>query len=258
MRFEMQDRVAVGDDKYVLEELGDGRTRITPAPDSVLQEGTPINKENFQPLFDTAPIHFNLTASGVGSVPVFQDGQTVQELYEALENGRSVVITVTINEKLVLFFVPFARMTILGQVMYELSTASRFGEPTYGMYVTENKITEIAQYPAAQDMVIETGTSGDWTYRKWASGIAECWCQKTSTETVEWDNSYVVCNVDFPVLFITKPTISCSGHQRKTVSSYVTMVAGETSYASAYIKCQHEVNDEYACQFDFYVIGNWI
>lgn len=25
------------------------------------------------------------------------------------------------------------------------------------------------------DYIIEQGTSGDWTYRKWASGIAECW-----------------------------------------------------------------------------------
>lgn len=26
------------------------------------------------------------------------------------------------------------------------------------------------------DYVVEQGTSGDWTYRKWNSGIAECWC----------------------------------------------------------------------------------
>lgn len=26
------------------------------------------------------------------------------------------------------------------------------------------------------DHVVEQGTSGDWTYRKWNSGIAECWC----------------------------------------------------------------------------------
>lgn len=25
------------------------------------------------------------------------------------------------------------------------------------------------------DYIIEQGTSGDWTYRKWNSGIAECW-----------------------------------------------------------------------------------
>ena len=31
------------------------------------------------------------------------------------------------------------------------------------------------------DYVIEQGTDGIWTYRKWASGVAECWGQKTVT-----------------------------------------------------------------------------
>lgn len=31
------------------------------------------------------------------------------------------------------------------------------------------------------DYIVEQGTSGIWTYRKWASGIAECWGQKQIT-----------------------------------------------------------------------------
>ena len=42
------DRVATGDDLFRLEQLSDGRTRITPAPDSVSVAGTPINKELLQ------------------------------------------------------------------------------------------------------------------------------------------------------------------------------------------------------------------
>ena len=36
------------------------------------------------------------------------------------------------------------------------------------------------------DYIVEQGTSGIWTYRKWNSGIAECWgeVQKTTTFTV--------------------------------------------------------------------------
>lgn len=30
------------------------------------------------------------------------------------------------------------------------------------------------------DFVIEQGTSGIWTYRKWRSGIKECWCNTTT------------------------------------------------------------------------------
>lgn len=33
------------------------------------------------------------------------------------------------------------------------------------------------------DFVVETGTSGIWTYRKWNSGIAECWGKIGLTQT---------------------------------------------------------------------------
>lgn len=29
--------------------------------------------------------------------------------------------------------------------------------------------------PSAKDFIVDTGTEGIWTYRKWNSGIAECW-----------------------------------------------------------------------------------
>ena len=38
---------------------------------------------------------------------------------------------------------------------------------------------ELTQAPAAT--VIEKGTSGDWTYRKWSDGTAECWCTWSGT-----------------------------------------------------------------------------
>lgn len=35
------------------------------------------------------------------------------------------------------------------------------------------------------DYIVEEGTSGIWSYRKWNSGIAECWCY-TSTSSLTW------------------------------------------------------------------------
>ena len=35
--------------------------------------------------------------------------------------------------------------------------------------------------PYDRDYVLESGTSGVWTYRKWASGAAECWCAQKVT-----------------------------------------------------------------------------
>lgn len=40
----------------------------------------------------------------------------------------------------------------------------------------KNALQEAKDYSDARgDYIVEQGTSGVWTYRKWASGIAECW-----------------------------------------------------------------------------------
>lgn len=49
---EIKDRVALGDNKYYMTELGDGRIMLTPAPDSVVEVGTDINKELLQLMED--------------------------------------------------------------------------------------------------------------------------------------------------------------------------------------------------------------
>lgn len=48
---EIVDRVALGDDKYTVTELADGRKQLTPSPDSVSEPGTEINKALLDPLF---------------------------------------------------------------------------------------------------------------------------------------------------------------------------------------------------------------
>ena len=49
---EIKDRVAFGDNKYFMEQLGDGRIMLTPAPDSVVEVGTDVNKELLQLMED--------------------------------------------------------------------------------------------------------------------------------------------------------------------------------------------------------------
>lgn len=43
-----------------------------------------------------------------------------------------------------------------------------------------------------QDFVIEHGTKNSWNYRKWNSGIMECWCLSSGKCTGEgvWTNMY--------------------------------------------------------------------
>jgi hypothetical protein len=64
------------------------------------------------------------------------------------------------------------------------------------------------------DYVVEHGTSGIWTYRKWASGIAECWGTSdtvTMDSWKEWGGMYTAANVipsyNYPVQFTSAPML---------------------------------------------------
>ena len=59
-----------------------------------------------------------------------------------------------------------------------------------------------------EDYIVEQGVSDIWTYRKWASGIAECWGKferenVSTTEFKEWGNMYSVEIKQLP----SKPTL---------------------------------------------------
>ncbi len=65
------------------------------------------------------------------------------------------------------------------------------------------------------DFVIQQGTSGIWTYRKWKSGIAECWCQHsfTATVSVAWGvlfESAAISLPAFPFSFAEIPQVHIS------------------------------------------------
>lgn len=64
----------------------------------------------------------------------------------------------------------------------------------------------------AADYIVSQGTSGIWTYRKWASGVAECWLESELTLTGSTpvanmnDSAYLsYVDVDLPFTFKTQP-----------------------------------------------------
>ena len=84
------------------------------------------------------------------------------------------------------------------------------------------------------DYVVDYGTSNIWTYRKWASGIAECWGTAwyyNLTINRAYGSVYVAQagneqgNIDFPFTFAYRPVITKSvdgGNQWILGSSDVT------------------------------------
>lgn len=61
------------------------------------------------------------------------------------------------------------------------------------------------------DFIIEEGTDGIWSYRKWASGYAECWGSKLYTRTFNstWGSLYIseaIPAIAYPFPFSERPT----------------------------------------------------
>ena len=130
-------------------------------------------------------------------------------------------------------------------------------------FINELNHTSIEE---AQDYVIEQGTSGIWTTRKWISGIAECWAkveknigactQNPTTKLYFSDNSI---EVRYPKnLFLKNPNIQCtlekntnsaflfsidSGTYEKTPSFKVASISGNIENQNA--------------RLNFYAIGRW-
>ncbi len=78
---EIKDRVAVGDDIFIIEDLGDNRIRLIPAPTHVSEPGTPVNKALLQPIEDELG---NLSATKVDKVP--GKGLSTNDFTDALKN----------------------------------------------------------------------------------------------------------------------------------------------------------------------------
>lgn len=66
---EIKDRVAIGDDCFYLVDVGDGRTRLVPAPDSVSEIGTYVNKALLQLTEDRVVWLLNRAFSNITSNP---------------------------------------------------------------------------------------------------------------------------------------------------------------------------------------------
>lgn len=62
------------------------------------------------------------------------------------------------------------------------------------------------------DYIVEQVKGGSWTYRKWNSGIAECWCAVNDTVTYEGTvfggYLYYTGRYIYPLNFISEPTVS--------------------------------------------------
>ena len=112
------------------------------------------------------------------------------------------------------------------------------------------------------DYIVEQGKSGIWTYRKWASGVAECWAKITQTVTPgdAWEGTlnlapYVI-TVTTPIEFTGIDCVNASayvGNGHTITSSVSATIPNKISIPalSVYLTGQQE------CKAYVYVMGRW-
>lgn len=109
------------------------------------------------------------------------------------------------------------------------------------------------------DYVVEQGTSGYWTYRKWNSGISECWLTWTGTLSHYWSGnglySYSTGAINFPSgLFITIPSITADGAIGSAFYLGTTIMPSATGVNVA--ACT-TISGQQTCTFHIQVKGKW-
>ena len=136
-------------------------------------------------------------------------------------------------------------------------------------YVNE-QVKEVSENVAAfkgsvADYIVEQGMIDGWTYRKWASGVAEMWLYAGSNETVVGDPSVIVCQraLPFNLTDRLRPIINVSGYHYQHTVCYITLAYVAPSddtgdlVATAMLKCVKSDNRENYAWFNFYVMGMW-
>ena len=118
------------------------------------------------------------------------------------------------------------------------------------------------------DHVMEQGTKDGWTYRKWQSGIAECWYRKEHTIaiTTAWGNLYAGTSATgrtaYPFAFKEKPhetvTVKSSDPSVFAVCSSSGSGDNTVSATASYNAVRPSaVTDPCTVFFDYYVVGRW-
>ena len=127
-----------------------------------------------------------------------------------------------------------------------------------------NKIQQIAEkLGLIADYVVEQGTSGIWTYRKWNSGIAELWGTYTGTSVTPtaWGNIYAsdtIPRIDYPFAFTSAPQVQVTPRYTGTGGGFwiYCVGAGYTTQTPFYGAGRANNTAIVPC-IDFYVIGRW-
>lgn len=85
------------------------------------------------------------------------------------------------------------------------------------------------------DYVVEEGTSGIWTYRKWNSGIAECWGFSNVANNAYASNGAKNVVVSYPFEYATAPNVLASGYINGNIQTEIGFTQSGLTQAQTYL-----------------------
>lgn len=125
------------------------------------------------------------------------------------------------------------------------------------------------------DHIVEQGRNSGWDYRKWKSGVAECWRTVTATvKTTDWKDSGMMSffsyglfwtkdikiQLPYPLTFASRP-VETAGLTNGTVWFPLTLVSTtgkQTDKTDSYRICTYKIPEQdIEVTISFHVIGKW-
>ena len=114
------------------------------------------------------------------------------------------------------------------------------------------------------DYVVEWGKDETWTWRKYASGIAECWATITKNDTVsnafgQLNLSYQSLLLDYPFEFLEQPIVTASA----TSEGYTLLTAlsggstTKTPFVNAVRPSSVSITEKINLEFSIHAVGRW-
>ena len=139
--------------------------------------------------------------------------------------------------------------------------------------LVSNLATSTASVEDTVDYVVEKGTSGIWTYRKWNSGVAECWSTGyveenvtswSTAQTAQSNASIVISSYKllstllFPFKFVNTPSVQVSGYQSASIGTNALIFSpiADGSGVTCYTFCLG-VSVSGTVRASYYAIGKW-
>ena len=121
----------------------------------------------------------------------------------------------------------------------------------------------IGDYQVA-DYVVEEGTSGIWRYRKWASGIAECWGRSdsvTKSIATEWGTLFTHDNAipsyEYPFTFASMPVLSITPVKAGSPNFWTFVGASASESQTPTVSLIRPTAMEVTAAVNYYAIGRW-